>query len=377
MLTTLTCLRPVLIATLLLLSSCAFGTREAFLRNSDPVPSDTSNLQHQHDICFDGLVDSRTRQMIGHVQNTYGTNTAKVVAKNSVQEWINNEIRIQLTNAGYHVAKNCVNSDNAFIISGKILTVYTTAYLTYLGELTVQASIASASGTLLDKKYAGHSKTGTNWAATSESFAHVLEGALKQVVAELVADLDSLDKQTAASSLPATPDAIAQPDSPVLADTNSTTSPDRYESTQSIKCPDSMLTIQGVRTRSGIKPAIDSIRLMLKRLYNERYEVNSSLGGSMCISFPIDKNGKTGDIVFINDDLNDPPLKNALVKHMSSVRFSKTKKSAEPTLVTCRFVFNPASAKSSKGALIGILVAVLLVITTINLVNTTNNISKL
>jgi hypothetical protein len=60
------------------LTGCAFNTREVTLRNSEIDQS--GSPKKVHTICFNGLRDNRPDTAIGHVQNGYGAQTAKVIS---------------------------------------------------------------------------------------------------------------------------------------------------------------------------------------------------------------------------------------------------------------------------------------------------------
>ena len=193
--------RILAISALIFLIGCAFGTREVKLRNTSVGDADTISVSKVNTICFDSLIDKRIDSTIGHVQNGSGMSTAEVVAVNDVSNWINKEIKNKLATAGYEVRSNCSMDTSSLVISGEILKVYATAYMTYLGEVTIKASILRNQNKLLEKEYSGYKKTVINWVATDKSYRDILESSLQIALTKFMKDIDSLDQHDSRKDL--------------------------------------------------------------------------------------------------------------------------------------------------------------------------------
>ncbi|MBN2037740.1 MAG: AgmX/PglI C-terminal domain-containing protein [Chitinispirillaceae bacterium] len=375
-----TCFHSGIVSLLLICIGCAFGTRHVALRNSTPACNDTLHPPRSHAVCFDGLADVRPDSTIGHVQNGYGMRTAKVVAENSVPEWVNKEIENKLTRSGYEIKKECDDSGDAFVINGKILKVYTTAYMTYLGEVTLAAVIKLNQSTLIEKKYSGHKKTGINWAASQEAFSDVLEKSLEIALSKFIKDIDSLDATIQYADMPSahndTSQTIEKPATTAMVVPIENNMSQKKHAPSCLEKHGGILVISGKRGVSSIKRVLDSIKLQLTSLYKDRYEINPSLSGSLCVYFTINSNGTVGAISIIQNTLNDSPIEDKLIELLSTMKFRKLTDRSENTEVTYRLVFTEQMAKASKGAMIALLVALgLLCVTlaTINLVNASSN----
>ncbi len=365
-------IRFITLTSLLSCIGCAFGTREVLLKNSVISSSDTTTAPRTHGVCFDGFSDERIQNNIGHVQNGYGMHTAEVVAQNNVAQWINTELTNQLTAAGYVVRRNCPQDSAALVVGGKIVKVYTTAYMTYLGEVTIDAMIKDRNRKLLERTYSGHKKSGANWAATSESFRDVLQQSLDMAISHFISDIDSLDRIDF-SPTPAHETAGLSPEAPVAPLQLSDTSVARYlQNSSGIECPEKSGTVQvisGERSASGIKSVMDTVRLQLNRLYRERYELNPSLSGDLCLFFEIDGSGKVDNIIFLQNTLNDKPMEEKLTGFLASYKFSKRKNKADVTRATCRLTFTEESAKSAKGAMVALLAILAIIPAVISIIN--------
>lgn len=368
-----TVFRIFVFSALISLIGCAFGTREVTLRNSAVESTDTISVSKRHTICFDSLVDKRPDSSIGHVQNGYGMRTAEVVAANNVPSWINKEIRNKLVAAGYEVRNNCPKDTSSLIIEGEILKVYTTAYMTYLGEVTINASILRKQNKLLEKKYSGHKKAGTNWAATEESFRDVLESSLQTAMSTFISDIDSLDQ------IDLEPDLIIakaedEDQNKIEVVTDSLTSPSIIDSTK-FKClakHGTITKISGPRSISSIKAVMDSMKHKMNSLYKERYELNSSLSGSLCVYFEIDSDGRTKKISIYKNDLNDKPMEEKLISLLSNKKFKQLEKEFSSTAFCYNLIFTEKIAKSSKGAMIAIIFILAIIPFVISMVNLSN-----
>jgi hypothetical protein len=359
----------VTISMLPFLGGCAFGTRSVTLKNSESISSN-DKTHHNHEICFNGLSDVRKDSTIGHVQNGYGVKTADVVSLNSVPNWVNTEIRTQLENCGYIVNENCASNGNNFLISGKIVKVYTTAYWTYLGEVTIKTSITRDSSEILNKTYTGYNKAGTNWAATAQVFGTVLEASLKSAVNQLVKDIDSLDDKTYAEKT--TPDNGAKTISEIpVSDTSA-----KIDTLAIPKENGGFAIIRGKRNLSSIRFLLDSIKTEFKSVYHDRFELDSTISGDICVSFIITSDGYTKFVKIVRNSLNDKPIQEKLISSLSGLRFDKIADNSE-TEILYNLSFKAESAKSSKRAVaatLGVLAAISAVISILTMIHTLNSV---
>lgn len=353
--------------------------REVLLKNTEPV-NKTSNSKRNYDVCFDGFMDSRPDSTIGHVQNGYGIRTADVKAINNVPDWINNEIKVQLKMAGYSVNENCMSERNGKIeLQGKIVKVYTTAYMSYLGEVSIEANISLDSSLVIKKIYSGYNKGGANFTASANVFGGIIEKSLKSVTAQLINDIDSIDSGylNVDNRVPETINQVQssiKPDSgEILPEvTNVDLKSDKVD------CPgkkNGIVIESGKRSLSSIKYALDNIKIKLKSVYNDRFELNQSLSGSICVNFSISSDGKVSNVRILRNSLQDKPIEEKLIDLLAKHQFKKISEE-EPTMVSYNLQFDKKSAKSSKGVIasvIAILAFVPIIIVMVNIINNPSN----
>lgn len=341
---------------------CAFGTRNVLLKNSAPTAT-TPKAHHSHEICFNGLSDDRPDRSIGHVQNGYGMKTAEVVAINNVPDWVNKEIKTQLANAGYVVNENCSETGNQFLVGGKIVKVYTTAYMNYVGEVTIKASITLDSTQILNKTYTGYKKGEMNWAATAESFGELLETSLKSATLQLISDIDSLDKSPPTGKTQSAVEtvAMAAPAQPTL---NASINVD------TLSCPQKsgdLVVIRGKRKISSTDRILDSMKRELTHLYYDRFELNPFMSGYICAYFKISPDGTTKQIKIIRNTLGDKPIEERLIQILSNAKFRKISGTTDAELLY-HIAFSTDSARASKNArtiALGVLIFLSAVLSTI------------
>lgn len=184
------------------LSACAFGDRQANL-TYPPAASDGAMAADttapaaagsRGQIFLATFSDLRPdKQLVGHVKNTYGMKTAKVLAQNDVRLWVEDAIAWELENAGYEVIRGTPDEapGSGAVLSGDVIRVYCSAYFSYDGEVTVKATLTKNGDTLLDRAYTGQGSVGVNWAATGESYSQSLSLALRQAMIQLMSEINS------------------------------------------------------------------------------------------------------------------------------------------------------------------------------------------
>lgn len=185
-------------------SGCAFGTRHVTL--SYPPESNMGELSvaganatplkpgSEKTIAFFRFNDHRVnKSRIGNVQNTYGMDTADVVAENDVAEWINSAIIVELEDAGYKVVKGeeLENIDNLPLLKGEILRVYVTAYFSYEAEVSLIAELELDKKVIMRESYNSRGSVGLNMAMTADSAGESLSLALADAVRQIVHDVNA------------------------------------------------------------------------------------------------------------------------------------------------------------------------------------------
>ncbi len=172
---------------LFLTSGCAFGTRYATL-GYEPLSTTPAQSARHVTLSVAPLKDQRARPaVVGHVLNTWGMKTAKVVAKNDVAAWVREALVDELRRAGFTVVED---SANPLSVSGAIVNIDCESYFTYEGTASLSVQLKRNGTVLLDHVYTGEESEGLNWAATARSYAHVLESALRSAVLQIVHDIE-------------------------------------------------------------------------------------------------------------------------------------------------------------------------------------------
>ncbi len=186
----------------ILLGGCAFGDRVTLLQYPPPPPEGAAQAavaspstvlrKGQPDVIVGEFVDQRpNKSKIGFVQNTYGMETADVIAANDVTEWIRNALVTELQLNGYRatLAKAKSASGNSLLVTGEIQKVLTKAYFSYNSEIIFTADVMRASKSLGKKTYVGRGGGGVNIAATGKAFGRSIALALQDALRRLVADI--------------------------------------------------------------------------------------------------------------------------------------------------------------------------------------------
>lgn len=185
----------------ILLTSCAFGTRQPTLTyppatetGSTPETQVATPAEPKHvTILLKEFRDERSdKSVVGTVRNGFGMRTADVVPTNSVPDWITQAIALELKDVGYPVIRDdqrTSGNPNEVVVSGEILNVFCDMYMSYTGQVSLVAKVSNNSGEVLNRHYAGEGSAGLAWAATGESYAQSLALALRSAIRKFVADL--------------------------------------------------------------------------------------------------------------------------------------------------------------------------------------------
>jgi hypothetical protein len=127
-------------------------------------------------------------------------------------------------------------------------------------------------------------------------------------------------------------------------------SPDSY-SDVSITCPlkqGNVEVLSGPLSATGIRSRLDTIHYTVKKLYRKRLRKTLSITGSLCLYFEIDENGRTGNISFVSNTLNDPEIENGLITALEKRKFRKSRKNKEITRATWYLEFDPEKFKKTQ-----------------------------
>jgi len=183
---------------------CAFGTRHVTL--SYPPESNMGELSvtdataspllpgPEKTIAFFQFRDLRfDKSRIGNVQNTYGMDTADIIAENDVAEWINNAIIMELEGAGYKVVKGGENNntEGVLVLRGEILIVYVTAYFSYGANVSLIAELELDKKIIMRESYNSRWSVGLNIAMTADSAGESLSLALADAVRQMVRGINA------------------------------------------------------------------------------------------------------------------------------------------------------------------------------------------
>lgn len=188
-------------AVVLLLTGCAFGDRQATLSYPPKSSADESDthaytaIQHEPKniaVIVKPFTDNRTdKSRVGTVRNGFGMQTANVIPRNSVTDWVTDGLRSELKNYGYTViTENSHPSQTVVEISGETLNVFCDMYFNYMGEVSIIARVKKDDEELFNKHYNGEGSVGLAWAGTGDSFSASLSLALATVLREFLKDLD-------------------------------------------------------------------------------------------------------------------------------------------------------------------------------------------
>ena len=195
--------RVMLVVLASTLGACVLGDRKIML--DYPPKSDSgvvsaakaATVATGAEVALAQFADERgEKKVIGDTQNAYGMRMADVIAVNDVPTWITDAVRSEMEQAGFTVIDepSADEAAHTLMVSGEVITVYTTAYWSYEADVRFHARVQKAENTLLDKVYSGEGGAGTNWAATEKAYGHSLALALQDAARKFVSDLAALEK---------------------------------------------------------------------------------------------------------------------------------------------------------------------------------------
>jgi len=193
---------PVALVSAVLLSACAFGTRQPTLIYPPAVESGEKAVAHAAvtpspknvRIVLKPFTDQRSdKKVVGTVRNAFGMRTADVIPTNSVTDWVTQALGTELRNNGYTLVSDIptgTSQGSSAVVSGEILNVFCDMYFSYTGQVSLVAKVNKDGKELLNKHYAGEGSAGLAVAMTAESYAQSLALALSAALKQFVAELD-------------------------------------------------------------------------------------------------------------------------------------------------------------------------------------------
>ena len=168
-------------------------------------------------------------------------------------------------------------------------------------------------------------------------------------MSSFVKDIDSLDQKDFKPEL-IIAKAIDETETKIEMATDSSTSSSIIGGTK-FECTakhGAISIISGPRSISSIKTVLDSIKYKMNSLYKERYELNSSLSGSICVYFEIDSEGRTKQVSIYQNSLNDKLMEEKLISLLSVKKFKQLDKGNSLTACSYNLIFTEKIAKTSK-----------------------------
>lgn len=198
--------RKALIASVVvLLGGCAFGTRhptlvyppDAYPEGSagyvSPADAATMPATRAFAVRVRTFADVRDdKERVGTVRNGYGMRTARVVATNSVTDWVTQATVSELKSAGYASVPDDAPTDvgdGALVVSGDVVKAFCDMYMDFSAEVVLKVSVRRAGAAILTSEYRGKGNSGIAIAATSQSYAQSLALALASALRQFVNDL--------------------------------------------------------------------------------------------------------------------------------------------------------------------------------------------
>jgi hypothetical protein len=181
------------------LGGCALSTRNATLVYPPPdspglvavanaAPSATAREASIVVLPFSDRRPDKTK--LGNVRNGFGIKLAPIRTTDSVTVWVKNALALELTKAGFQVTDSAAGSEASLTIGGDVLKANADAYLSYGAQVELQVRLMQGDRELFSRPYLGKGSGGTNWTATSKSFANTLARALADALGMVVGDVE-------------------------------------------------------------------------------------------------------------------------------------------------------------------------------------------
>jgi uncharacterized lipoprotein YajG len=170
------------------LMGCAFGDRKVPLQYTSTT---TEKVAHGTKVSVVTFPDSRKKPEVGAVRNTFGMVTAKVLPDGKdVGEWVTDALCEELRRSGYEVIRSSRSEESVsnMVITGNVLEAFADLYVVINTTLRVVVTTTKAEGAPQTKHYVGRFKP-ASFAATENDYDKALNGALRDLMSQLLPDL--------------------------------------------------------------------------------------------------------------------------------------------------------------------------------------------
>jgi hypothetical protein len=188
-----------------LTTGCALGNRHIVLTYPPPPSSSGGGpavaeaapapLSSAMPIVVIPFNDTRTDTLhVGEVKNALGMRTAWVLSDSDVSEWVTAAVTKELERSGYQVTRtaNAADAGGTPMLSGDILKVFGSAYMTYGGDVTLLARVTRDGKEIHQKTYTSHQMGGMSLTASGGGYSNALAAALAEDIRALIADLNGV-----------------------------------------------------------------------------------------------------------------------------------------------------------------------------------------
>lgn len=191
----------ILLSSILGITGCAFGTRNAELSYPPKTADGASLISSAHakagvpgesrEVVVQVTDQRVSRERIGNVRNGFGMDTANVVTKDDIRLWVESALTSELANAGYTIVADGgpATSDDAIALYTEILEVYCDVYMTYDADISMSVTLTAKDQQPFQRSYEGDGSVGVNWGATGKSYAESLSLALQDAITKILADV--------------------------------------------------------------------------------------------------------------------------------------------------------------------------------------------
>lgn len=194
---------PVLCASLVALSACAFGTRNVNLVYGDRVTTSVAAPASRSPVAVARFADQREsdeKSRLGWVRDTYGIPTAPVHAIQDPVLWVNDGIARALESRGYRVQRveASVADDSLPTVTGAVTRVYSGMYANIDAHVEASVAIQKRGQTIYSTTCNGSAVAPAGLVSAS-NYEAVFSSAMDQFMADciprLVEPLEEADDQ--------------------------------------------------------------------------------------------------------------------------------------------------------------------------------------
>lgn len=155
--------------------------------------------------------DLRTEgEQIAKIRNLYGMPIVKVTTKESIPNWVENALKMELSNAGYTIANSYGSED--YRIEGQVIKMFADGYFSYDACLVLNIALKKEDQVIFQKTYeATHDgqvedsegkKQSFEYATFTERFKYDLQDICKHFIADINQHLLKSSNHTLKDALP-------------------------------------------------------------------------------------------------------------------------------------------------------------------------------